>query len=85
MAKIRIIQPTFDKETQQPYEVGVILDLGATRNKKAVDSGQAVYVDSEKLEKAIENGEKITEKVDAQRPRGGKKVETPLGKSIETK
>ena len=87
MAKIRIIQPTEDKETKQDYPVGTILDLGAIRNKRAVDTNQAQWVDSEKLAKAEskgENTENMTEKVEV--PQGAKKTFiSGSGKKIETK
>jgi hypothetical protein len=87
MAKIRITQPTEDKETKQKYPVGTILDLGAVRNKRAVDTNQAQWVDSEKLAKAEakgENTENMTEKVEV--PQGVKKTFTSAsGKKIETK
>lgn len=87
MASIRIIQPTYDKNTKQHYKVGDILDLGGIRNKKAVDSKQAVWVDSEKLSKAESKGEDTTnmsEKVEV--PRGAKKTTSSArGKKIETK
>lgn len=75
MAKIRITQPTYDKQTNEHYKVGTILDLGGTRNKKAVDSKQAVWVDSDKLEKAESKGEDtnvMSEKVEV--PQGAKKT-----------
>ncbi len=87
MAKIRIIQPTFDKNTKQHYKVGEILDLGGIRNKRAVDTKQAVWVDSEKLAKAEANGENtanMSEKVEV--PQGVKKTTSRArGKKIETK
>jgi hypothetical protein len=87
MAKIRIVQPTYDKNTKQHYKVGDILDLGGIRNKKAVDSNQAVWVDSEKLAKAESKGEDTTnmsEKVEV--TQGAKKTTSRArGKTIETK
>lgn len=87
MAKIRITQPTYDKETNEHYPVGKIVDLGAIRNKRAVDTNQAKWVDSEKLAKAEANGENtenMTEKVEV--PQGAKKTFTSAGgKKIETK
>ena len=87
MAKIRITQPTYDKITNAHYKVGTILDLGGLRNKKAVDSKQAHWVDSEKLAKAEANGENtenMTEKVEV--VQGAKKTFTSGGgKKIETK
>lgn len=83
MAKIRITQPTEDKETKQKYTIGTILDLGAIRNKRAVDTNQAQWVDSVKLAKAEANGENIenmTKKVEV--PQGAKKTFT---KNTETK
>lgn len=86
MAKIRIIQPTYDKSTNEQYGVNTILDLGATRNKAAVDSGQAVYVDADKLESTTAKGEKVSEKVDAPAPKvAGQKTKVVKGKTIETK
>ena len=87
MAKIRITQPTYDKVTKEHYKVGDVIDLGGVRNKKAVDSKQAQWVDSEKLAKAEANGENtenMTEKVEV--PQGAKKTTTSArGKRIETK
>lgn len=87
MAKIRITQPVPDKITGEMYEVGAILDLGGIRNKYAVDSKIAQWVDSEKLAKAEANGENtenMTEKVEV--PQGAKKTFTSAGgKKIETK
>lgn len=87
MAKIRITQPTEDQITKQKYPVGTILDLGGIRNKRAVDTNQAVWVNSEKLAKAEANGENtenMTEKVEV--PQGAKKTFTSAGgKRIETK
>lgn len=87
MASIRIIQPTYDIKTKEHYKVGTILDLGGIRNKKAVDSNQAQWVDSEKLAKAEANGENtenMTEKVEV--VQGAKKTSTSArGKRIETK
>ena len=77
MAKIRITQPTEDKETKEKYNVGRVLDLGAVRNKRAVDTNQAVWVGSEKLEKELSKNPQegqisMTEKVDV--PHGAKKT-----------
>ena len=87
MAKIRIIQPAPDAITNQMYKVGDILDLGAMRNKRAVDANIAQWVDSEKLAKAEANGENtenMTEKVEV--VQGVKKTSTSArGKRIETK
>lgn len=87
MAKIRIIQPVPDAITNQMYKVGDILDLGAMRNKRAVDANIAKWVDSEKLAKAESNGENtenMTEKVEV--VQGAKKTSTSArGKRIETK
>jgi len=87
MAKIRIIQPTYDRVTGDHYKVGDIIDLKGMRNKKAVDSNQAVWVDSEKLAKAEAKGEDVnnmTEKVEV--VQGAKKTTTSArGKRIETK
>lgn len=87
MASIRITQPTYDIKTKKHYKVGTILDLGGIRNKKAVDSNQAQWVDSEKLAKAEANGENtenMTEKVEV--VQGAKKTSTSArGKRIETK
>ena len=87
MAKIRIIQPAPDAITNKMYPVGTILDLGGMRNKRAVDSKIAVWVDSEKLAKAEAKGEDVTnmtEKVEV--PQGAKKTTTSArGKRIETK
>lgn len=87
MAKIRIIQPTFDKVTGQQYKVGDILDLGGMRNRKAVYTNQAQWVDLKKLSKAEANGENtesMTEKIEV--VQGAKKITTSArGKKIETK
>lgn len=75
MAKIRITQPTYDRETKEHYKVGTILDLGGIRNNNAVSSKQAVWVDSGKLEKAEAKGEDtsvMSEKVEV--PQGAKKT-----------
>jgi len=93
MSKIRITQPTFDTETGEHYEAGTVLDLGAKRNKAAVESGQAVYVDSGKLEKELEETGKsvddkpvLSEKVEAEMPKGAKSKVTKAGsKEIQTK
>jgi hypothetical protein len=61
MAKIKIIQPTFDKVTNKKYEVGTIVDLGASRNKRAVETNQAVYLtESEKKETGNVAKKKVT-------------------------
>lgn len=87
MAKIRIIQPAPDAVTNKMYKVGDILDLGAMRNKRAVDANIAQWVDSKKLAKAEANGENtenMTEKVEV--VQGAKKTSTSArGKRIETK
>ena len=87
MAKIRITQPTNDKLTGEAYKVGTILDLGGIRNKRAVETNQAQWVDSEKLAKAEANGEStanMTEKVEV--VQGAKKTSTSArGKKIEVK
>lgn len=92
MAKIRITQPTFDQVTKEHYIEGRILDLGAIRNRNAVNSNQAVWVDSEKYEKELskadapKDGEPVimSEKVEV--PRVAKKTGTSVrGKKIETK
>lgn len=93
MSKIRITQPTFDASTNEKYEVGRILDLGPARNRAAVDSLQAVYVDEAKLQAELKaTGKKddvspiVSEKVQAPAPKGGKaKVNKAGGKVIETK
>lgn len=87
MAKIRIVQPTYDAVNGDQYKVGDIIDLGGIRNKRAVDTNQAVWVDSEKLAKAEAKGEDTTnmsEKVEV--PQGAKKTTSSArGKKIETK
>lgn len=87
MAKIRIVQPTYDGITNEHYKVGDVIDLGGMRNKRAVETNQAVWVDSAKLAKAEANGENtenMTEKVEV--PQGVKKTFTSAGgKKIETK
>lgn len=87
MAKIRITQPTYDKNTGDQYKVGDIIDLGGIRNKRAVETNQAQWVDSEKLAKAEANGENtenMTEKVEV--VQGANKTSTSArGKRIETK
>lgn len=77
MAKIRITQPTYDQITQQHYKEGTVLDLGAIRNKRAVDTKQAVWIDTTKLEKELsknpQEGEIImNDKADV--PQGAKKT-----------
>lgn len=86
MAKIRITQPTNDKETGEAYKVGTILDLGGIRNKKAVDSNQAEWVTTKELakeESKANNTANTTEKVEVSQEvkkttssAGGKKIET---------
>lgn len=50
--KIRIIQPVSDRNDQSKmYEVGTELDLGAERNKAAVNKGVAIWVDTKGTEK----------------------------------
>lgn len=50
--KIRIIQPVSDRNDQSKmYVVGTELDLGAERNKAAVNKGVAVWVDEKGAEK----------------------------------
>lgn len=87
MAKIRITQPTYDQVNNNHYKVGDIIDLGPMRNRKAVETKQAVWVDSEKLAKAEAKGEDVTnmsEKVEV--PQGAKKTTSRArGKKIETK
>ena len=87
MASIRIIQPTYDLKTKEHYKVGTILDLGGIRNKKAVDSKQAVWVTSKELAKEeakADSTENTTEKVEV--AQGAKKTSTSArGKRIETK
>lgn len=87
MAKIRMDKPAPDKITGEMYKVGQILDLGAVRNKAAVDANIAKWVDSEKLAKAESNGENtenMTEKVEV--PSLANKTSTSArGKRIETK
>lgn len=91
MAKIRIIQPSFDQETKEQLKVGDIVDKGAKRNKSAVDRGIAKWVDPKLYEKEIEkngareNGETVnmSEKVEAAQTK--KKTSVLRGKTIETK
>ena len=87
MASIRITQPTEDIVTKQKYPVGTILDLGGIRNKKAVDSNQAVWVTSKELakeESKADNTENTTEKVE-QVQGANKTTSSARGKKIETK
>ncbi|SHH68935.1 hypothetical protein SAMN05421866_3491 [Chryseobacterium oranimense] len=50
--KIKIIQPVSDRNDQSKmYEVGTELDLGAERNKAAVNKRVAVWVDNKSNEK----------------------------------
>lgn len=80
MGDIRIIQPCTDVEAQNQLKVGEVVDLGATRNKKAVNKGVAVYVDSQKAEKATQ--EEVSKgKADAPQPRGRKKKVDLVGKA----
>lgn len=80
MGDIRIIQPCTDVVTQEHLKVGTIVDLGATRNKKAVEGKKAVYVDSQKAEKATQ--EEVSKgKADAPQPRGRKKKVDLVGKA----
>lgn len=62
--KIRIIQPVSDRDDQSKmYEVGTELDLGAERNKAAVNKRVAVWVDgkgSEKVSIPTDKKKKVT-------------------------
>lgn len=50
--KIKIIQPVPDKDDPSVlYKVDQVIDLGAERNKAAVDSNLAVWVDEKGTEK----------------------------------
>lgn len=61
MAKIKIIQPTKNKETGESLKVGTVLDLGAIRNKIAVETNQAVWInEKEKVEVGNVKKKKVT-------------------------
>jgi len=50
--RIRIIQPVSDRDNHMVmYEVGTELDLGAERNKAAVNKRVAVWIDGKSQEK----------------------------------
>lgn len=50
--RIKIIQPVSDRDDHTViYEVGTALDLGAERNKAAVNKRVAVWVDDKSNEK----------------------------------
>ncbi|WP_336704394.1 hypothetical protein [Chryseobacterium indologenes] len=50
--RIKIIQPVSDRDDHKViYEVGTELDLGAERNKSAVNKRVAVWVDDKSNEK----------------------------------
>lgn len=81
MAKIRIIQPTPDKnDPRKMYKVGDILDLGGVRNKSAVQRNLAVWVDSSVFEKEMQRLEAKGELVDGKPVNLSEKVEAPKGK-----
>lgn len=64
MSKIKMIQPAPDKDdASKIYEVGQILDLGAERNRAAVNRRLAVWVDEAGTEKVTITTDKKT-KVD---------------------
>ncbi|KPE49761.1 hypothetical protein [Chryseobacterium indologenes] len=52
MSKIKMIQPAPDKDDNSKiYEVGQVLDLGAERNRAAVNRRLAVWINEEGSEK----------------------------------
>ncbi|WP_185269251.1 hypothetical protein [Chryseobacterium indologenes] len=52
MMRIRIVQPVSDRDDHTViYEVGTELDLGAERNKAAVNKRVAVWIDEKGSEK----------------------------------
>lgn len=80
MADIRIIQPCTDVKEGKSLKVGDIVNLGADRNKSAVNKRVAVYVDAGKAEKVTQ--EEVSKgKADAAQPRGRKKKVDLVGKS----
>lgn len=57
--KIKIIQPVPDKDDPTIlYKVGDVIDLGAERNKSAVDNRLAVWVDEKGTEKVTITSDK---------------------------
>lgn len=87
MAKIKITQPTYNRDTKQHYKVGEIIDLGGVRNKRAVDTKQAVWVTTKELtkeESKAENTANTTEKVEVSQE-VKKTTSSARGKKIETK
>ena len=87
MASIKITQPTNDAVTNKAYKVGDIINLGALRNKRAVETNQAVWVTSKELakeESKADNTENTTEKVE-QVQGANKTTSSARGKKIETK
>lgn len=80
MGDIRIIQPCDDIVANKKLKVGDIVNLGAMRNKNAVEKGLAVYVDSKKAEKVTQT-EVSKGKADARQPKGSKKKVDLEGKS----
>lgn len=74
MSKIKMIQPAPDKDdAAKIYEVGQILDLGAERNRAAVNRRLAVWVDEAGTEKTTVTTDNKT------------KVEKGASKKAETK
>ncbi len=80
MGDIRIIQPCTDSVANKPLKVGEIVNLGAMRNKAAVEKGLAVYVDAKKAEK-VPQSEVSKGKADATQRKGRKKKVNLDGKA----
>lgn len=79
MGDIRIIQPCDDVVANKKLKAGDIVNLGAMRNKNAVEKGVAVYVDIKKAEKVTQT-EVSKGKADATSIKGSKKKVTLDGK-----
>lgn len=79
MGDIRIIQPCTDIVANKKLKVDDIVNLGAMRNKNAVEKGLAVYVDAKKAEKVTKT-EVSKGKADATQVKGRKKKVTLDGK-----
>ena len=75
--RIKIIQPVSDRDDHTViYEVGTELDLGADRNKAAVNKRVAVWVD----EKGTEKVSVPTDKKKKVSKAGSDVIETKTGK-----
>ena len=76
MSKIKMIQPAPDKDdAKKMYSAGDVIDLGAERNRAAVNSRLAVWVDEKGSEKVTVTTDK-KQKVDKGGLKAEQKVET---------